>query len=190
MTDTEKNKLRFITLLKSTNRANIDKVIEWLESTDFFEAPASTIYHENYTGGLCEHSLKVFDTLEILHEEFEFDIDYKSRIIMALLHDVCKIGIYHKEKKNVKVGQNWTQVDFWKRSDDYPIGHGQKSVIMLLQQNLNLTELEVLSITGHMNGYDKSDIFDASNIYNINENSIWLHVADFIATYKDRKVIN
>ena len=93
MTNTEENKFRFITLLKSTNRACIENVIDWLESTDFFEAPASTKYHENYTGGLCEHSLKVYDTLERLNKEFDIGIDYKSRIIMSLLHDVCKANV-------------------------------------------------------------------------------------------------
>ena len=69
MTDTVYNKERFITLLKTTNRAGVDKIIKYLETTDFFEAPASTQYHENYTGGLCEHSLKVYDTLERLNKE-------------------------------------------------------------------------------------------------------------------------
>ena len=189
MTDAVYNKERFITLLKTTNRAGIDNIITWLESTDFFEAPASTQYHENYTGGLCEHSLKVYDTLERLNKEFDIGIDYKSRIIMSLLHDVCKANVYTKEKKNVKIGQNWTQVDYWKFDDNNPIGHGHKSVILLQQFGLTLNDLEIQSIITHMNGYDKSDLFNASNVYNKNDLTIWLHVADFIATYKDRKVI-
>ena len=52
-----------------------------------------------------------------------------------------------------------------------------------------LTELEINSIIAHMNGYDKSDLFNSSNIYNKDDKTVWLHVADFIATYKDRKVI-
>lgn len=190
MTDVDANKTRFIELLKSTNRTGVLNFINWLETTDFFEAPASTQYHENYVGGLCEHSLKVYDTLERLHEEFEFDIDYKSRIIMALLHDICKIDCYIKEKKNVKIGQNWTQVDYWKYDDKNPIGHGHKSVITIINEGLKLNDIEINSIISHMNGYDKSDMFNASNIYNKNELTIWLHVADFIATYKDRKVID
>ena len=189
MTDTVYNKERFITLLKTTNRAGVDKIIEYLETTDFFEAPASTQYHENYTGGLCEHSLKVYDTLEKLNKEFDIGIDYKSRIIMSLLHDVCKAGCYHKEKKNVKIGQNWTQIDYWKFDDENPIGHGHKSVIILLKEGFSLTDLEINSIISHMNGYDKSDLFNSSNIYNKDDKTIWLHVADFIATYKDRKVV-
>ena len=189
MTDTVYNKERFITLLKTTNRAGVDKIIAWLESTDFFEAPASTQYHENYTGGLCEHSLKVYDTFKKLHKTFNFNININSIILMSLLHDVCKANCYTKEKKNVKIGQNWTQVDYWKFDDNNPIGHGHKSVILLQQFGLTLNDLEIQSIITHMNGYDKSDLFNASNVYNKNDLTIWLHVADFIATYKDRKVI-
>ena len=189
MTNTEENKVRFINLLKSTNRTSIENVIDWLERTDFFEAPASTQYHENYTGGLCEHSLKVYDTFEKLHQAFNLDININSIIIMSLLHDVCKAGCYHKEKKNVKIGQNWTQIDYWKFDDNNPIGHGHKSVIEIQKTGFILTDLEINSIIAHMNGYDKSEMFNASNIYNKNELTMWLHVADFIATYKDRKVV-
>lgn len=189
MTDKDLNKERFISLLKTTNRTSIENVIDWLESTDFFEAPASTQYHENYTGGLCEHSLKVYDTFEKLHKAFDLDININSIIIMSLLHDVCKIDCYHKEKKNVKIGQNWTQVDYWKFDDNNPIGHGHKSVIEIQKTGFILTDLEINSIISHMNGYDKSEMFNASNIYNKNELTMWLHVADFIATYKDRKVV-
>ena len=108
---------------------------------------------------------------------------------MSLLHDVCKAGCYHKEKKNVKIGQNWTQIDYWKFDDENPIGHGHKSVIILLKEGFSLTDLEINSIISHMNGYDKSDLFNSSNIYNKDDKTIWLHVADFIATYKDRKVV-
>ena len=183
------NKNNYINLLKSTDRENIDKVIDWLESTDFFEAPASTMYHENYTGGLCEHSLKVYDNMVKLKQEFKFDIDDEQIIIMTLLHDVCKVNTYTKDKKNQKIGQNWETVDFWKRNDDYPIGHGQKSIILLQKTGFILTDLEILSIVAHMNGYEESKYFSASNIYDKNELTIWLHLADMIATYKDRKII-
>ena len=183
------NKNNYIKLLKSTNRYKIENIIDWLESTDFFEAPASTIYHENYTGGLCEHSLKVYDNMMKLKQEFKFDIDDEQIIIMALLHDVCKVNTYTKDKKNQKIGQNWITVDYWKRNDDYPIGHGQKSIILIQKTGFVLTDLEILSIVAHMNGYDTSDLFNASNIYDKNELTIWLHLADMIATYKDRKVV-
>ena len=189
MTDTNLNKEKFIKLLQSTNRTGVEKILAYLESTDFFEAPASTQYHENYTGGLCEHSLKVYDIFNQLQKTFNININESSIIIMSLLHDICKANCYIKEKKNVKIGQNWTQIDYWKFDDNNPIGHGHKSVILLLQHGLTLNDLEIQSIITHMNGYDKSDLFNASNVFNKEDKTIWLHVADFIATYKDRKVI-
>ena len=189
MTDKDLNKERFIALLQTTNRSGVDKIIAYLESTDFFEAPASTQYHENYIGGLCEHSLKVYDTFKKLHKTFNFNININSIILMSLLHDVCKANVYFKEKKNVKIGQNWTQVDYWKFDDSNPIGHGHKSVILLLQHGLTLNDLEIQSIVTHMNGYEESKYFSASNVYSKDNLTFWLHVADFIATYKDRKVI-
>ena len=188
MTNTEENKVRFINLLKSTNRTSIENVIDWLESTDFFEAPASTQYHENYTGGLCEHSLKVYDTFEKLHQAFNLDININSIIIMSLLHDVCKAGCYHKEKKNVKIGQNWTQVDYWKFDDNNPIGHGHKSVIEIQKTGFILTDLEINSIVAHMNGYEESKYFSASNVYSKDNLTLWLHVADLISAYYSNKI--
>ena len=180
------NKNNYIKLLKSTNRENIDKVIDMLKASDFFEAPASTKYHDNFKGGLCYHSLKVYNNLVKLNKTYELNFSEDSMIIMGLLHDICKINCYIKDKKNVKVGSNWITVDYWSFKDELPIGHGQKSVIMLLEQGFNLTELELKSIIGHMNGYDKSDLFDASNIFNLDSNTIWLHLADFVASYYER----
>ena len=53
-------KEKMLELLKSINREGIDKLISFLEKTDFFEAPASTRFHGSYAGGLVEHSIKVY----------------------------------------------------------------------------------------------------------------------------------
>ena len=53
-------KERIIDLLKSTNRPGIDKVIEYISTTDFFTAPASTKFHSSFEGGLAKHSLWVY----------------------------------------------------------------------------------------------------------------------------------
>lgn len=57
-----KNKI--IELLKTVNRDGIDKLIEWLEKTDFFTSPASTKYHGNFEGGLAEHTYLVYTLLK------------------------------------------------------------------------------------------------------------------------------
>lgn len=55
------NKERFIELLRSTKREGIEKLIDFLEKTDFFTAPASTRFHMSCEGGLLQHSLNVYD---------------------------------------------------------------------------------------------------------------------------------
>ena len=50
----EEQKEMILDLLKSTEREGIDKLADYLtESTDFFTAPASTKFHNNFRGGLA-----------------------------------------------------------------------------------------------------------------------------------------
>ena len=57
-------KEEFIELLKSTNREGMDKLLAWIEKSDFYKAPASTRFHGSYEGGLLEHSLNVYKVLK------------------------------------------------------------------------------------------------------------------------------
>lgn len=58
-----KNKERFINVLSQAQRTGIVKILEMLERTDFYRAPASAKYHGAHLGGLLEHSLNVFDCM-------------------------------------------------------------------------------------------------------------------------------
>ena len=80
-------KEEIIKLLKSTNREGIDKVIEFMEKSDFFTAPASTRFHGAYEGGLAAHSFKVYEILKYKIENNIEDIQVpeESIIISALL---------------------------------------------------------------------------------------------------------
>ena len=51
-------KEEFIELLRSTKREGIENLLNFLEKSDFYTAPASTRFHGNYEGGLLEHSMK------------------------------------------------------------------------------------------------------------------------------------
>ena len=64
-TEISKNKERFLSLVTSISRegVNMDGLLAQLNGSDFFEAPASTMYHNSFRGGLCAHSLNVYDTL-------------------------------------------------------------------------------------------------------------------------------
>lgn len=156
----------FISLLRSTGRKGIENVITNLEATDFFSAPASTVFHGNYEGGLVDHSLNVArvalrlrqtmielsDHPQLLEQQLADD----HIIIAALLHDVCKANIYKKSKKFRKDKHNqWEEYEVYNVDySELPLGHGEKSVIRLLRCGLQLQNDELLAIRWHMSAWD------------------------------------
>lgn len=54
---------------KYIHRTGSDSLLDRLLATDFFEAPASTKFHNSFAGGLVLHSLNVFQRMvPQLHE--------------------------------------------------------------------------------------------------------------------------
>ena len=160
--DKEKNKKEFEDLLRSTNREGMDYVIEDLEKDGFFEAPASAGHHLNVPGGLCQHSLNtchaglmIYDGLKTLDAAAAGQVKRESVIIATLLHDVCKTDIYKRTTKKRK-----NKLGIWEDTEGYsvtykkfPMGHGEKSVIMLLLSGLDLHDDEMLAIRWHMGAF-------------------------------------
>lgn len=148
----------FIQLLKSVQRAGINNLLSYLQTkTDFFSAPASTTHHGAKDGGLLEHSLAVYHNAVKIIETFSRKHNPESLIICALLHDVCKANFYRKgfrNRKNETTGQ-WEKIEIYEIDDHFPIGHGEKSVI-LLQKFIMLTDEEMMAIRWHMGGFDDS----------------------------------
>ena len=156
-------KEKFISLLKSTNREGTDNVIEELSSLGFFEAPASTKFHLNEEGGLLMHSLNVCNTalairdvMLLKNDSLREALPKDSVIIAGLLHDVCKADIYRSVVKKQKNSFGiWTDVPGYDVDySHFPLGHGEKSVIMLLRCGLELTNDEIMAIRWHMSAWD------------------------------------
>lgn len=117
----------------NVKRAGIDKLLDWLENkSDFFTSPASTKYHGNYEGGLCEHSRNVFRELRRFNDIYDLHYPIETLAIVGLLHDVCKANFYKRGTRNVKdENGTWVTVDVWEIDDRLPLGHGEKSCIIL-----------------------------------------------------------
>ena len=158
-------KEQYLSLLKSTGRNGIVNVIAYLDKSGFFRAPASVNRHLSHDGGLLEHSLNVYnvalrlrDQMIALRPDIEEQLPLESVVLAALLHDVCKANIYKKMTKYRKDANNrWEaysgyDVDYTR----FPLGHGEKSVVMLLRLGLELTNDEVLAIRWHMGAWDLS----------------------------------
>ena len=183
----------YIQLLKSVRRPGVDALIDYLEKSDFFEAPASTIYHGSYAGGLVEHSLNVYTMLQwcvanLQDSDFELPkISEESVIIVALLHDLCKVNCYHKSTRNVKNEQTgkWEKVPCYKREPLLPMGHCGKSVF-IIQQFIKLTPEEAQAIYWHMGAYDTSPyntLNELGKSYEMTLLAFLLNQADMMATY-------
>ncbi len=162
-TDIEANKQKFIDILRATDRENMDYVIEDLEAMGFFEAPASVKNHYNFPGGLVLHSLKVYEMAMALRESIvklrpdtEASLNPDSIAIAALLHDTCKADIYRKVQRARKneVGQYEKFDEYQVTYENFPVGHGEKSVIMLLRSGLDLEDEEIFAIRWHMGPWD------------------------------------
>lgn len=163
MATKQENKEEFIKLLKSTERDGVDDVIAELEDMGFFEAPASCAHHLNTEGGLVQHSLYVCKCALMLREQMaQFDdtllkeVPEDRVIIASLLHDVCKTDIYVRtaKKRKTNIG-TWESVEGYKTSyKNFPMGHGEKSVIMLMGMGLAMYDDEMLAIRWHMGAWD------------------------------------
>lgn len=170
-------------LLLSTKRPGIENLVQWLDNSDFKVAPASTKYHSNYEGGLLKHSLNVYEECMRQQDLIKlFNVPKESIIITSLLHDICKVNYYKMEMRNVKKNGAWVQEPYYTVEDMFPMGHAEKSII-IAQQYIQLTEVEIAMIRNHMGGFVDTSYFSSSNLFNKYPESIILHIADMKATY-------
>lgn len=161
MSKIHKKQVKFKEMLLSTKREGMEKVIERLEVLGFFKAPASTKFNLNYEGGLLEHSMNMCDMALELREQIirkkeglHDSLSKESVIIAALLHDVCKADIYKPAIKRQKNERGvWCDVPGYDvDNSNFPLGHDETYVILLLHNGLKLTVDEIVAIQWQMNG--------------------------------------
>lgn len=168
-------------------RRGAAELLEWIQKTDFFTAPASTKYHCACENGLVMHSVSVFRTMVEKHFDEETD-SMESFAICALLHDLCKAQFYKVSSRNVKndeTGQ-WEKVPFYAIEDTFPYGHGEKSVF-LIERFMRLRLDEAMAIRWHMGGFDDNNGMYVSKAYDKYPLAVKLHLADLESTYLREK---
>ena len=183
---------------KNITRPGADKLLAWLETTDFFTAPASTRFHLSRPGGLVDHSVHVYERLDNLVTDEEgypgstfgedFTISDETIAICGLLHDICKANFYTVEMRNRKNEQGqWEKYPFYVVDDQLPYGHGEKSVY-IISGFMKLTREEAMAIRWHM-GFSDTDFkgggFSVGNAFGKFPLAVLTHIADLQATYLD-----
>ncbi|MDR1240323.1 MAG: HD domain-containing protein [Oscillospiraceae bacterium] len=183
-------KEKFIKIFKNNvNREGVQELLDWLEGTDFFVAPASAKYHCAKESGLAEHSVKVY---EVMRERyFGSEDNEESFAICALLHDICKINFYVVKSRNVKneLTGAWEKVPFYSIDDTFPYGHGEKSVF-LIERFIRLKPAEAMAIRWHMGGFDdavKGGSFSIGIAYEKYPLAVKLFLSDMESTYLREK---
>ncbi len=179
-------KEEFLKLLKSVKREGMEELIDFIEKTDFFKAPASTRYHGAYEGGLLEHSLNVYKILyeKIKNAPIDINVSNDSLIIIALLHDICKVNFYKVDYRNVKNTLGvWEKVPYYTVEDTIPYGHGEKSV-MMISEYIKLTVEEKYCIRWHMGFSEPKELYSTlGQAYRKYPLALLLHESDLETTY-------
>ena len=208
------NKEEFINLLRSIDRPNadIEKLIQKLESSDFFIAPASTHYHGAYKGGLCDHSLNVYYNMmhllnykaQYLGINIEDPAQYETSIkIVSLLHDISKMNTYELKAKNVKIydetGENYDSVGYyyWQSElsysliddkDRFTYGSHEMTSEYMVRQFIPLNVQESVAILHHMGGMSWDSAKDnIGNVFNKYPMALLLYLADMLSSYIDER---
>ncbi len=196
MEDLEEIKQQFCEIFyDNIERDGAEELLNFLERSDFFEAPASTKNHSAYKGGLCQHSINVYHRfVKLLQMEYGEDytevISNESVAIIALLHDLCKVNFYAMDTKNVKRDGQWVQEPYYRIEDSLPYGHGEKSVYMI-SGFMRLTREEAMAINWHMGGFDpriREGSVRLTDVYYRYPIAFIFHIADNMATYLDEKM--
>lgn len=192
--EVDKNREKFLSIFNNTiKREGSSNLLKWLESSDFFVAPASSKYHLCKPGGLCLHSIHVYDRLvkEYIAEYGKDSLTEnvnETLAICGLLHDLCKVNFYKLDTRNKKNEQGkWEKVPYYAIEDTLPYGHGEKSVY-IISGFMKLSRSEAMAVRWHMGGFDVSVIggsFSQSRAFEMFSLATLLHIADLKSTYLD-----
>lgn len=203
--------VRFLEYYGKIHRDGAAQLLEWLKGSDFFEAPASTKYHLAVPEGLCIHSIHVYERVRALYQAEKkaelTEAEEEKLAVIGLLHDVCKADFYICDYKNQKTYDPekvaaatrwdikhdargdfiWETVPYYRIDDEFPYGHGEKSVL-LIEKYMRLTDEERMCIRWHMGFSDDTFRGGSQTVGNAFEKyplAVLLNCADMLSAYLD-----
>lgn len=183
----------FLNAFALIRRPGADKLLAWMETMDFFTAPASTRFHGSHEGGLYQHSFTVYKRLCMLLDNLPDapQISPESRAVCALLHDLCKVNFYGVEMRNRKNDETgrWEKVPFYTVNEKFHYGHGEKSVF-LIERFMRLTTEEAVAIRYHMGAFREGEAGDYAAACEDYPLTLYLHTADMMASHFDEDCSN
>lgn len=187
------NKDRFMDLLSKlplltdVNRLyRLDDLLYMLENSDFFTAPASTKYHHAWEGGLCQHSLEVYDNLKDINDVKCLGYDDATIIICGLLHDLAKTNYYEPTSFNRKIDGKWVAIPGYKVTDNpIPYGNHESTSAWMIRQYIGLTFEEEVAVLHHHAAMSYDSVKEIPSGVWSNNLMVSLHIADMMSAYID-----
>lgn len=180
----EYRKKELLDLLVKHNVSTSVFPYEWLCSTDFFRAPASTAFHAAYPGGLYDHSMNVTKVLLDMDEKWVTKpwSRLESPIIVGMLHDATKIFRYQlSQDMDPITNEVATMYTIHPDYQELSIIHGEDSVLKV-SQHMNLTPEESACIRWHMGAYEFENWAGYDKAIKSYPNVLWTHTADMVAS--------
>lgn len=201
------HKEQFISILRKVNNTrdehlgqyDVEGMIQFLEGSDFFEAPASTKYAFSHKGGLCEHSISVYKTLSKLNKTLKNPYPEDSIILIGLLHNIHKINYFESAVVNKKVyipngskyddnGRfDWVSEKVYKVKDPSErllIGTGGVHSYMFVSSYGALSNDETIALVNYPIGLDSTNYhFDLPHIMNRCNLTVILNAAENMCSY-------
>ncbi len=156
--DTKAYILDLVKSLKS-REGNIEGLISYLETSDFFTAPATTQYFYFYRGGLVDYIINVYTNLVRLVKAYPDTYSEDTLKIVSLFHALYKVDYYESYLRNVKDEYgNWVQEEnFRVKENRYTLNSYGVNSFMILSQFIPLTEEEIAAIMNHK-GFEEENI--------------------------------
>lgn len=143
-----------------TRKEQFDRLIAFLEGeTEWLKAPASTKFHLCKESGLLEHSCNVAETMLKLKNTLAPEISDETCVIVALLHDLGKVGMPGKPQYLINEPTERQKKYGYPASTPYRFNHDLTYLsvpvrsIYLALSYIELSEDEVQAIVYHDGQY-------------------------------------
>ena len=146
--------------LVTDRKVQFDKIIDFIENeTSWLNSPASTKYHLCRDGGLLEHSVNVAETMLKIRAAIAPNISEESCVIVALLHDLGKVGMPGSPQYLVNEPSEKQQKYGYKPDSPYRFNKDLTYLsvpirsLYLVLKHIDLSEQEVQAIIYHDGQY-------------------------------------
>lgn len=193
----EQNKQEFLSLVNQIQRDGVSDLVNFLEKSDFFTAPASTRLYRAEEGGLCAHALARYKIMKNLFDTQDWYINGTTLLITSLLADLNKVNYFEPACVNKKVYSesgkkmdelghfDWVSEWGWKVKDPedrFVFGTSGQNSERIITNYIPLKDEESAAIINLGVSFE-NPAFNYANIYKKYGLACVLAAADSLATF-------